>query len=83
MAADRDRTASRLDNSAPGSRDQVLVSEAFAEAHGLQLGDVIHGNFNQRRRTLKIVGVALSPEFVYAIGPETSCPIIGILAFYG
>ena len=54
--------------------DEVLVSEAFAEAHGLQLGDVIHGNFNQRRRTLKIVGVALSPEFVYAIGPGDIVP---------
>ncbi len=54
--------------------DEVLVNEAFAEAHGLQLGDVIHGNFNQRRRALKVVGVVLSPEYVYAIGPGDVVP---------
>ncbi|MBL6953666.1 MAG: FtsX-like permease family protein [Alphaproteobacteria bacterium] len=57
-----------------GYPNEVLVNEAFAQAHGLQLGDVIHGNFNQRRRALKVVGVALSPEFVYAIGPGDIVP---------
>ncbi|MBC8240221.1 MAG: ABC transporter permease, partial [Alphaproteobacteria bacterium] len=57
-----------------GHPNEVLVNEAFAQAHGLQLGDIIHGNFNQRRRALKVVGVALSPEFVYVIGPGDIVP---------
>ena len=57
-----------------GHADEVLVNEAFADAHGLRLGDKIHGNINERRRALKIVGIALSPEFVYAIGPGEIVP---------
>jgi putative ABC transport system permease protein len=58
----------------PGNPDEILVNEAFAQAHGLALGDIIHGNINQRRRALTIVGVVLSPEFVYAIGPGEIVP---------
>jgi putative ABC transport system permease protein len=57
-----------------GRPDEVLVNEAFADAHGLTLGNVIHGNINERRRALRIVGIALSPEFVYAIGPGEIVP---------
>lgn len=58
----------------PGHPDEVLVNEAFADAHGLELGDIVHGNINERRRALRIVGIALSPEFVYAIGPGEIIP---------
>lgn len=50
-----------------GVADEVLVNEAFAEAHGLLPGDRVAAIINGRRRELRIVGVALSPEYVYAI----------------
>lgn len=58
----------------PGRPDEVIVSEPFTEAHGLFPGDHFAALVNGRRRTLTIVGVALSPEFVYAIGPGALMP---------
>jgi putative ABC transport system permease protein len=52
---------------APGRRDEVLVSEAFAEANHLEVGDSIGAILNGRWATLRIVGVALSPEYIYEI----------------
>ena len=49
--------------------DEVLASELFCESHGLEPGDRIAALINGRRRELTIVGVALSPEYVYAIAP--------------
>ena len=47
-----------------GSRpDEVLASEAFVEANGLNPGDRVAAVINGRRRNLSIVGVALSPEY--------------------
>ena len=54
--------------------DEVLVVEPFAKAHGLTLGDTIGVLLNGRKRDLVIVGLALSPEFVYAIGPGALMP---------
>jgi len=54
--------------------DEVVVSEAFAEAHDLLPGDAIQANLNGRRRDLIVVGVALSPEFIYAIAPGDFVP---------
>jgi putative ABC transport system permease protein len=51
----------------PGRREEVLVSEGFASAHGLMPGDRIAALLNGRRETLHIVGIALSPEFVFPI----------------
>ncbi len=61
-------------NLRPGHPDEILIHEAFAEAHGLLPGGVIHGNINGKRRSLEIAGIALSPEFVYAIGPGEIVP---------
>ena len=58
----------------PGRPDEVLVIEAFAVAHGLEPGDRVAAIINGRRRELKIVGVALSPEFVYTIAPGELLP---------
>lgn len=58
----------------PNRPDEVLVHEAFAEAHHLAPGDSLYVNVNERRRKLDIVGVALSPEYVYAIGPGEIVP---------
>ena len=59
---------------APDARDEVLINEAFAEAHALRPGDTILANINGRQRRLSVVGIALSPEFVYAIPPGSLLP---------
>ena len=51
------------------ARDEGVLNEPFAEAHGLDVGDGIVAIINGKRRELRIVGTALSPEFVYALGP--------------
>ncbi|MEM7022859.1 MAG: ABC transporter permease, partial [Pseudomonadota bacterium] len=58
----------------PGHPDEIIVSEPFAEAHGLGPGDRFFATINGRRRELEIVGVGLSPEFVYAIAPGALMP---------
>jgi putative ABC transport system permease protein len=51
-----------------GRRDEVMVSEAFAVANALAVGSTIGAVINGRWDRLTIVGVALSPEYVYEIG---------------
>ncbi len=51
----------------PGRDDEVLVSERFADVNTLRVGDTLSAVLNGRFRTLNIVGIALSPEFVYEI----------------
>ncbi len=58
----------------PGRVDEVIVSEPFAEAHGFKPGDTIRAVLKGNKRTLTIVGTALSPEFVYSIGPGALMP---------
>jgi putative ABC transport system permease protein len=57
-----------------GRDDEVLVSEAFIEAHGLTPGDRLKAIINGKRKTFTIVGVALSPEFIYQLKPGTAIP---------
>jgi putative ABC transport system permease protein len=47
--------------------DEVLASEGFVIANKLELGDKVPAVLNGRLRNLTIVGVALSPEFIYSI----------------
>lgn len=47
--------------------EEVLASEAFARANGLAPGDSIPAVINGRWQPLRIVGIALSPEFVYEV----------------
>jgi len=54
---------------APDRPDEVLVGEAFAEAHGLEPGDRLRAVIAGRLQTLTIIGIALSPEYVYQIPP--------------
>lgn len=46
---------------------EVLISDGFAKAHRLNPGDQIGAILNGRWQSLQIVGVALSPEFIYQI----------------
>jgi len=59
---------------ASGRSDEVLASESFVTAHHLTLGDEVAAVLNGRARHLTIVGVALSPEFIYSIQPGELVP---------
>jgi putative ABC transport system permease protein len=54
--------------------DEVAVNEAFAKAHGMHIGSTFKALLNGKQRELKVVGVALSPEFIYALGPGDLMP---------
>ena len=59
---------------AAGRDDEVVVAETFAAAHGLVVGDRFRILLNGNKRQVRIVGTALSPEYVYAIGPGALMP---------
>jgi putative ABC transport system permease protein len=59
---------------APGRENEVLVSEGFAEANGYGPGSHIRAVINGRLRRLHVVGVALSPEYIYTIRPGEMLP---------
>ena len=52
-----------------GKSDEIVLLDSFAEAHGLAPGHRVPVVVNGKRRSMRVVGVALSPEFVYAIRP--------------
>jgi putative ABC transport system permease protein len=58
----------------PRSDDEVLASEAFIDANKLRLGDHFSAVINGRMKRLRIVGVALSPEYIYEIKPGDMVP---------
>ena len=58
----------------PYRADEVVIGDAFAEAHGFRPGDTLGVIVNGRRKQLTIVGIALSPEFIYQIGPGAIFP---------
>jgi putative ABC transport system permease protein len=58
----------------PDRDSEVVVSEAFAEAHSFQQGDTFSAVINGRLHTLEISGIALSPEFIYQIRPGDLFP---------
>lgn len=58
----------------PGSTDEVVVSEAFAKAHGFIPGHTLTATMHGARATLRIVGIGLSPEFVFETRPGETVP---------
>lgn len=52
-----------------GHDDEVVVLASFARAHGLEAGQRLPVVINGSLRSLRVVGIAQSPEFVYAIRP--------------
>lgn len=58
----------------PRRDDEVLASEAFALANDLHVGDSVLAVINGRQKRLQIVGIALSPEFIYEIKPGDMLP---------
>jgi putative ABC transport system permease protein len=58
----------------PQSAEEVVIADGFATAHGLGPGDHLPVLMNGTRRELLVTGVALSPEFIYALGPGQMMP---------
>lgn len=54
--------------------DEVMVSEQFALAHGLEPGDRLHAVIKGWRKSLTIVGIVLSPEYIYQLAPGAMIP---------
>ncbi len=65
-------SAGRLPES--GRSDQIVVSQPFAEAHELAIGDELRVIIRGRYERLRVSGVALSPEFVYQVAPTDLLP---------
>ena len=53
----------------PGRTDEAVVSDAFAEAHQIALGDELPLVLGGVRRDVRVVGVGLSPEYVMVLSP--------------
>lgn len=58
----------------PGRRNEMLVSEAFADANDLKPGDAIAMLLNGKRQLLSIAGIVLSPEFIFESRPGAALP---------
>jgi putative ABC transport system permease protein len=58
----------------PTSEQEVVVTDGFAKAHQFVAGSRFSAILNGRKRELVIVGTALSPEFIYALGPGDRMP---------
>nr|WP_241865478.1 ABC transporter permease [Paracoccus salsus] len=58
----------------PQSAREVVLSEGFARAHRLRPGDSLAVLMNGQRREMTVTGIALSPEFIYALGPGEMMP---------
>lgn len=59
---------------APSRPDEVVASDPFAQAHGLQLGNRFDAILNGRHQALTLVGTALSPEFIQQMRPGSVFP---------
>lgn len=58
----------------PYSEDEAILSDTLAEGHGIEPGDTLSVIVNGRRKTLTVVGIAVSPEYVYQIAPGALFP---------
>lgn len=58
----------------PGRSEEVVVNDTFAQAHGFVIGDRFSAILNGRKRALTIVGTALSPEYIFTVGPGDIMP---------
>ena len=61
---------------APGPHDirDAAINEGFADANGVQPGTDLRVLLNGRMQSFHITGIALSPEYVYAVKPGLPIP---------
>ena len=64
----------RMPQSNQADQPEVVLSEPFAKAHQLKPGDTITAIINGHREQLRISGIALSPEYIYSLGPGAMFP---------
>lgn len=57
-----------------GARGETILGEAFALAHGFRPGDTIDAVIRGRRQRLTVVGIGLSPEYVFEARPGDVLP---------
>ena len=50
----------------PARHDEIIINEAYARARVVEPGDAIDVVLNGRLQPFRVVGIALSPEFVFA-----------------
>lgn len=58
----------------PGTNNEVVAHESFAEAHSLKLGSQFQVNFRGELKRVTVVGIGNSPEYVNAIDPAAPLP---------
>lgn len=58
----------------PSHSRQIVIAQPFAQAHELALYDRVTAILNGRRTEFEVVGIAISPEFIYQIGPADIMP---------
>ncbi len=65
-------TAGRMPD--PRRRDEAVALKTFMDAAGVRLGDRLTAVIGGRAFTFKVVGAALSPEYVYVPAPDSFMP---------
>ncbi len=58
----------------PDRPGEAVIGANFAKAHGFRAGSTLHAVVAGKRRRLTVVGLAMSPEFIYALGPGDLVP---------
>ncbi|MGZ3408525.1 MAG: ABC transporter permease, partial [Polyangia bacterium] len=58
----------------PDHDDELVLNEPFADATHLLPGDAVTAVLNGRLRRLRVVGVGISPEFVFQLPPGVMSP---------
>jgi len=79
MPDDREPLLNRLylrEGRMPGAyvEDEIVLGDGFAEAHGFDTGEDIEAVINGKIKQLTIVGIGLSPEFIYQGQPGEVSP---------
>lgn len=59
---------------APYVDNEVVLGDGFAEEHGFSVGDQLQAVINGKEKQLDIVGIGLSPEFIYQGQPGSLSP---------
>ena len=67
----------------PENGGEVIISEPFAQARSLRLGNSVEVIIQGARKRLKVVGIGLSPENVFETRPGEPCLIAKDLGFFG
>ena len=52
-----------------GSLTEAVVSELFAQAHQLRIGDTLLANLGGKQQRIEVVGIGLSPDSIYVVQP--------------